>query len=88
VSDDVGTSWARAEAKKDYVTMRPRTFKPEGMPDVRGMSARDAVYVLEKRGYRVTVKGAGRVVGQSPAAGNPVSEGSQIILQLSMKTAN
>jgi cell division protein FtsI (penicillin-binding protein 3) len=35
------------------------------VPDVRGMGLSDAVYVLEKRGLKVSSKGYGKVVTQS-----------------------
>lgn len=55
----------------------------QGIPDLRGMSAMDAVYLLRSRGYRVQLVGAGNVVSQSVPAGTAAARGSEIILQLS-----
>ncbi len=44
------------------------------VPDVVGMGLDDALYLLEKSGMRVDIKGAGRVVRQSIAAGCEVSK--------------
>ena len=52
------------------------------IPDLRGMSAMDAVYLLRSRGYRVQLVGAGNVVSQSIPAGTAAARGSEIILQL------
>ena len=52
------------------------------VPDVRGMGAKDAVYVLKKRGLRVVVHGIGTVKTQSIAPGEPISEGQSIRLKL------
>ena len=52
------------------------------VPDVRGMGAKDAVYVLKKRGLRVIVQGIGTVKTQSIAPGEPISEGQSIRLKL------
>ena len=54
----------------------------QGIPDLRGMSAMDAVYLLRSRGYRVQLVGAGNVVSQSIPAGTAAARGSEIILQL------
>ena len=39
------------------------------VPNLRGMSLRDALYVLENRGYQVTFSGKGKVFSQSLEAG-------------------
>lgn len=54
----------------------------QGIPDLRGMSAMDAVYLLRSRGYRVQLIGAGNVTGQSIPAGIAAARGSEIVLQL------
>jgi cell division protein FtsI (penicillin-binding protein 3) len=51
------------------------------MPDVRGMSLRDALLRLGELGVVPAVNGSGKVVGQSPAPGQPL--GSEISLQCS-----
>ena len=53
------------------------------VPDVSGMSLRDAVYLLERNGMHVDVQGRGRVRGQSIPPGSAISKGQSIILQLS-----
>nr|WP_314774451.1 penicillin-binding protein [uncultured Porphyromonas sp.] len=54
----------------------------QDIPDLRGMSAMDAVYLLRSRGYRVQLIGAGNVVSQSIPAGTAAARGSEIVLQL------
>lgn len=41
----------------------------DSIPDVKGMSLRDALYLLESSGYVVEHSGKGKVIRQSPAAG-------------------
>jgi cell division protein FtsI (penicillin-binding protein 3) len=53
------------------------------VPNVSGMSLRDAVFLLERNGMHVDVRGRGRVRSQSLAPGSPVAKGQSIILQLS-----
>lgn len=50
------------------------------VPDVRGYSIASAVKALEQRGLNVVLRGAGRVISQSPAAGEPIKKGEKIIL--------
>jgi cell division protein FtsI (penicillin-binding protein 3) len=52
------------------------------MPDVIGMGARDAVYLLESKGLKVKVNGRGRVKAQSLSYGKPIVPGSTCILTL------
>ncbi|MBS1644764.1 MAG: transpeptidase family protein [Bacteroidetes bacterium] len=52
------------------------------VPDVSGMSLKDAVYLLEKQGMKVLVEGRGSVRSQSIAAGVAVGNGQSIIIQL------
>jgi cell division protein FtsI (penicillin-binding protein 3) len=44
------------------------------VPDVTGMGARDAVYLLESRGIKTYLSGRGKVVKQSLAAGTQVKK--------------
>jgi cell division protein FtsI (penicillin-binding protein 3) len=52
------------------------------IPDVRGMGAKDAVYVLKKRGIKVFIHGVGTVKSQSIAPGADVTKGQSIKLTL------
>lgn len=52
------------------------------IPDVRGMGAKDAVYVLKKRGIKVIIHGVGTVKSQSIAPGADVTKGQSIKLTL------
>lgn len=52
------------------------------VPDVKGMGARDAVYLLEKHGIKTIVVGRGRVIEQSIAPNNKVQKGMKCTLRL------
>ena len=45
------------------------------VPDVTGMGAKDAVYLLESRRIRTRLKGRGKVKSQSIHAGSAVKQG-------------
>lgn len=58
---------------------------PEGkqvMPDVRHMTLRDALFALENRNVKVTVKGKGRVVAQDILPGTPLTKNSTVTILL------
>jgi cell division protein FtsI (penicillin-binding protein 3) len=55
----------------------------EVMPDVTGMTLKDAVYLLENSGMHVRILGKGRVQAQSVPAGTRLLKGQNILLQLS-----
>jgi cell division protein FtsI (penicillin-binding protein 3) len=52
------------------------TTPPGTIPDLLGLSARDAVRKLVKAGFVARLSGDGVVVGQDPAAGTPLEPGS------------
>lgn len=52
------------------------------MPDVRGLGMRDAVYLLEKYGLRVRVRGKGKVRSQEPASGTACTKGQTVYIEL------
>ena len=54
----------------------------DGVPGVVGMGAKDAVYLLERKGLRVRLQGVGRVRSQSIAQGQPVRKGQTVVLKL------
>lgn len=53
-----------------------------GVPDVKGMSIKEAVAILEYKGLQVRFSGSGYVSGQSLAAGTPFHRGDVIHLKL------
>ena len=54
----------------------------KGVPDLKGMGARDAVYALEQRGLRARLTGTGRVKHQSMAPGSVIVRGATCNLTL------
>jgi cell division protein FtsI (penicillin-binding protein 3) len=52
------------------------------MPDVRNMTLRDALYVLENLNVKVTVKGRGKVMMQDKVPGSPLIKNEEVTLLL------
>jgi cell division protein FtsI (penicillin-binding protein 3) len=70
VSGTGGVQWKKAVNGRDIV------------PDVTGMTFRDAIYLLENSGLRVSFEGRGRVVKQSLTPGARAQKGSSIFIRL------
>ncbi len=57
-------------------------FSKNSIPDVSGMGAKDAVYLLGNMGLEVKINGRGRVMAQSPKAGVKLVPGTLVELNL------
>lgn len=66
-----------------YVKMYAKKISYDKMPDVKGMGARDALYLLEKIGLQVRMKGKGVVRYQSVEPGTPISQIGEVMIELS-----
>jgi cell division protein FtsI (penicillin-binding protein 3) len=75
--------WIKAVKSGNAVVWRKNPVVKGLVPDVGGMTLRDAIYLLEKNGLRVSVQGKGRVTEQSLSPGTRISKGARIYLQLS-----
>ena len=75
--------WVKTSVINDAVYWKGNNIKYEVVPDVRGMTLRDAIYVLENLGLEVEVSGRGRVSTQSMSPGGKITKGSTIKLQMS-----
>ena len=64
--------------------LKPRIMAENVVPNVVGMGARDAMYLLESRGLKVSARGKGSVVSQSIPAGKPLVRGTAITINLEM----
>ncbi len=75
--------WIKAARNGNAVTWRKNAIIKDHVPDVQGMTLRDAIFLLEKNGLRVVHEGKGRVEQQSLAPGTRISKGSRIYIRLS-----
>ena len=78
------TVWGKAENVDNQVQLTEVAFTPtEGrVPNVKGLGAKDAVYILEACGLRVQLSGIGKVHTQSIPHGSAVKKGQTIYLKL------
>ncbi len=75
--------WVKAARSGSAVVWNKNGVEKSRVPDVTGMTFRDAIYLLEKSGLQVIHQGIGRVVEQSLTPGANFSKGSRIYIKLS-----
>ncbi|GAA5039882.1 penicillin-binding protein [Marivirga lumbricoides] len=75
--------WVRAGINNNSIQWKETTSQAGLVPDVNGMTLRDALYLLENSGLRVEVKGkTGRVITQSQLPGSRALKGSTIKIEV------
>jgi cell division protein FtsI (penicillin-binding protein 3) len=74
--------WGNVEEEPDRVELTEQEIKSTQVPNVVGMGAKDAVYLVESLGLRAQVSGVGKVKTQSIPAGNKLVKGQTILLKL------
>ena len=76
------SDWVQASPDEDGLKLSNRTVQAGYVPDVKGMGATDALYLLETNGMKVSIKGRGKVKSQSVKAGAKIQRGQSIVLIL------
>jgi len=74
--------WGTSERHGNSVALSANKLSKKVVPDVTGMGARDAVYLLESCGLRVKLHGRGKVKRQSYPAGKAAMKGAECLLIL------
>jgi cell division protein FtsI/penicillin-binding protein 2 len=70
------------------VVAMPASMTETGLPDLRGMGAREALRELARLGLTARLQGAGVVVDQDPPAGSPLEPGATCTLVLDRRVLN
>lgn len=74
--------WIGTTRNKSSIEFHKRLISRNIVPDVVGMTAKDAVYLIENKGMNVRLIGAGKIVKQSVQPGSQVFRGGLIELTL------
>ncbi|MEG2611900.1 MAG: penicillin-binding transpeptidase domain-containing protein, partial [Alistipes sp.] len=83
LSGDARTGWGQVQADSlAGMTIKTLTTTQHAVPNVVGMGLKEALFLLESSGLKVSFEGRGAVSGQSLAAGDPITAGSVIHLIL------
>ena len=70
--------WGKAERQGNHTVkmIKEKQYGKSAVPDVSGMGARDAIYMMESRGIKTKIYGRGKVVKKSLMPGTPFKKGA------------
>jgi len=74
--------WVSGRLRGDTLKWVANPIKGAMIPSVIGMSLKDAIFILENKGLRVSSSGKGKVVTQSLTIGSRLQKGKKINLRL------
>ena len=74
--------WGNVTHNPGNIILNRKEINDKKVPNVIGMGAKDAVYLLESLGLRVQISGMGKVKSQSIPTGNTINKGRTIQLRL------
>ncbi|MCK5537876.1 MAG: transpeptidase family protein [Bacteroidales bacterium] len=80
--NNLKSDWVITEKKEKHIECQDRIIRRNIVPNILGMSVRDAMFILEDLGLNVKINGKGAVSRQSQIAGTKLIKGSKIILYL------
>lgn len=76
-------AWVIPSGRDSVITVIPLPVLDNLVPNVVEMGLKDALFLLEKTGLKVRVKGRGKVRFQSIPPGSRAQEGQEILLEMS-----
>jgi len=79
---DPDAVWIRTTTTTDTVLINELKIIENLIPNVKGMGAMDAIYLIESAGMRAQIEGKGVVKQMSAQPGTPVVKGTMIVLTL------
>jgi cell division protein FtsI (penicillin-binding protein 3) len=74
--------WFSTSKTADRVVLKNKSISKKSVPNLVGLSAKDAVYIVESLGMNAFVIGYGKVTKQSMPAGTPLFNGGVIELTM------
>ena len=75
-------SWSWIYSNNYKPVVKAELVSKNTMPDVRAMTMKDALYLLENMNIKVIVKGRGKVVAQDVLAGTAINKNQTVTLLL------
>ena len=83
LSNQEEADWVQTTSGDEFILTEPLSILENLVPNVKEMGVKDAVYLLENAGLKVTVLGRGKVVKQSIPPGSRIVKGQEIVLTMS-----
>ncbi|MEI6764081.1 MAG: penicillin-binding protein [Bacteroidota bacterium] len=82
ISPDTVSDWVTVSRENFNLRFAAKPVNAFMMPDVTGMTAKDAVFMLEKMGLNVKINGKGKVKSQSLKTGQKIVRNQSVTLVL------
>ena len=76
------TDWVKTLANNNQIEVQSITVSKNVLPNLTGMGAKDAVYLLENMGLNVQVTGRGKVYSQNMKPGTIARKGTSVMINL------
>lgn len=76
------TDWVSTYSKEKALEVKPLAVQRNVIPELKGMGARDAMFLLGQMGLKVRITGMGKVVSQTLLPGTVAHKGQTILLNL------
>jgi cell division protein FtsI (penicillin-binding protein 3) len=82
-ADSSNKDWSVVYANNSFnPVIKPLATSKNTMPELKGMTMKDALYALEELGLKVSVKGKGKVVAQDILAGTTIRKNQSVTILL------
>lgn len=78
----IRSEWSTVHDNNYRPVIKDAMVRKRVMPDVRGMGLKDALYLLENMGLKVSVSGKGKVINQSVQVGTVLFKGLTVFVEL------
>lgn len=79
---ELGAPWAEPFLTGNKISFKEKRTTPGTVPNLRGLSLSDALYVCENMNLKVQFSGIGNIYKQSPAPGTPLNKVSKVYIAL------
>lgn len=77
----VSSRWVSLQYTDHKYVVSPVEIDPQVMPNLVGLGVKDALYICEQLGLKVSIKGVGKVKAQSIAKKQRIKKGMKVTLQ-------
>jgi cell division protein FtsI (penicillin-binding protein 3) len=81
--DHPKTEYVSVTTGEKEVEVKARGVHPNLVPNVVDMGLKDALFLLEQKGMRVSVRGRGKIVSQSVEPGSEIARNQTVVLEMS-----
>ncbi len=81
-AEPINSEWVKTAKLKNTIAYKNYTIRKGLTPSVKGMGAKDAIFLLESLGLKTKIKGRGTVKKQSIPQGRKIKKGAVIRLTL------